>query len=456
MNKRRMLFNAFTMNCIVHQSPGLWTREDDHMVDYKDVDHWLRLAKLLERGRFDAFFLADVLGTYDVFTGSPAPSFENAIQAPVNDPMLLIPAMATVTEHIGFGFTSSILQVHPYTFARYISTLDHLTRGRVAWNIVTSYLESTAHGLGMHALPEHDVRYDMADEYCNICYRLWEDSWADDAVLNDRNAKRYADSSRIRKIEYDGEHFRMHGYHLSEPSPQRTPVLFQAGTSDRGTDFAADHGECIFVVGSRPEIDGNYMKIIREKAEKRGRRPEDILGFAYIKVVLGGTETEAKARYEEYMNQVSFEGALTLIGGWSGVDLDGLEPDQPVEFIKTNAVRTFLQNFTTADPGREWTVDEIVRYVAIGGPGPVLVGTPEQIADELELWVDAGMDGFNLSYSLMPGSFEAFIDEVVPILQQRGRMQREYRDGTIREKLFPHIGARVQAPHPAAACRRPW
>ena len=253
MNKRRMLFNAFTMNCIVHQSPGLWTREDDHMVDYKDVDHWLRLAKLLERGRFDAFFLADVLGTYDVFTGSPAPSFENAIQAPVNDPMLLIPAMATVTEHIGFGFTSSILQVHPYTFARYISTLDHLTRGRVAWNIVTSYLESTAHGLGMHALPEHDVRYDMADEYCNICYRLWEDSWADDAVLNDRNAKRYADSSRIRKIEYDGEHFRMHGYHLSEPSPQRTPVLFQAGTSDRGTDFAADHGECIFVVGSRPD-----------------------------------------------------------------------------------------------------------------------------------------------------------------------------------------------------------
>ena len=456
MKKRRMYFNAFTMNCVVHQSPGLWARDDDHMVDYKNVDHWLKLAQLLERGRFDAFFLADVLGTYDVFTGTPAPSFENAIQAPVNDPMLLIPAMATVTDNIGFGFTSSILQVHPYTFARYISTLDHLTKGRVAWNIVTSYLESTAHGLGMDGLPEHDVRYDMADEYCRICYRLWEDSWADDAVLNDRETNRYADASRIRKIEHEGRYYRMNGHHLCEPSPQRSPVLFQAGTSERGTDFAATHGECIFIVGSRPEISGNYMKIIREKAKKRGRNPEDVIGLSYIKVILGGTEAEAQARYQEYMNQVSFDGALTLIGGWSGVDLNGLEPDQPVEFIKTNAIRTFLQNFTTADPDREWTVDDIVRYVAIGGPGPVLVGTPEQIADELETWVDAGMDGFNMSFSVMPGSFEEFIDEVVPILQQRGRMQRDYGEGTLREKLFPHIGPRVTEPHPAATSRTPW
>ncbi|MEM7542783.1 MAG: LLM class flavin-dependent oxidoreductase [Pseudomonadota bacterium] len=456
MARRRMYFNAFTMNCIVHQSPGLWTRDDDHMTDYKNLDHWLNLAKLLERGKFDGMFLADVLGTYDVYSGTPDPSFANAIQAPVNDPMLLVPAMATVTDNIGFGFTSSILQVHPYTFARYMSTLDHLTDGRAAWNIVTSYLESTGHGLGLDGLPEHDVRYEMADEYCGICYRLWEDSWADDAVVNDAARGIYADPAKIRKIEHEGEHFRMRGHHLSEPSAQRTPVLFQAGTSERGTDFAAAHGECIFIVGPRPEIVGNHMKTIRAKAEKIGRKAEDIIGFAYIKMVLGGTEEEAQKRYKEYLDQVSFDGALTLIGGWSGVDLTGLEPDEPVEYIKTNAIRTFLQNFTTSDPDREWTVDDIVRYVAIGGPGPVLVGTPEQIADELEEWIDAGADGFNMSFSVMPRSFEDFIDEVRPILVKRGRMQSDYREGPLREKLFPDKGPRIQAPHPAAMSRTPW
>ena len=149
-------------------------------------------------------------------------------------------------------------------------------------------------------------------------------------------------------------------------------------------------------------------------------------------------------------------GALALIGGWSGMDLSQLDPDQPLEYIETNAIRTFFHSFTEADPKRNWTVRDVAQYVGIGGGGPVLVGAPEQIADDLEDWIDAGVDGFNLAYATLPGTFADFVDGVVPVLQRRGRMQSEYREGTIREKLFPQRGARLEAPHPAATCRRPW
>lgn len=452
--KRRMLFNAFQMNCVTHQSPGLWTHPEDRTVDYKDLDYWLDYARLVERGCFDAVFLADVMGTYDVYGGSRETAVRTAAQTPVNDPMLVIPAMATVTRHLGFGVTSAMLQAHPYTFARQMTTLDHLTRGRIGWNVVTGYLDSAARAYGLPALPAHDERYEIADEYAQLCYRLWEDSWADDAVLVDRQRGIYADPARVRDIHHHGKYYRVDGCHVSEPSPQRTPVLFQAGTSPRGTDFAARHAECVFVIGSKPHVAGDYARILREKVQAAGRAANSLAVFAYMKIVVGGTEAEAQRKYDGLLAQVDVEGALALMCGWSGMDLSGLAMDQPVEYIETNAIRTFLHSFTAGDPGRVWTVRDIARYCGIGGAGPVLVGTPEQIADQLEEWVSAGVDGFNLAHTVLPGGLVDFIDGVVPVLQQRGRMQREYQPGTLREKLF---GApRLQTPHPAAVCKRPW
>lgn len=451
---RRMLFNAFQMNCVTHQSPGLWTRDDDQTTRYKELDYWLDYARLVERGCFDAVFLADVVGTYDVYGGNREAALRSAAQTPVNDPMLVIPAMATVTRHLGFGVTSAMLQYHPYTFARQMSTLDHLTKGRIGWNVVTGYLDSAARAYGLEALPEHDQRYEIADEYASLCYRLWEDSWAEDAVRADRKSGVYTDPSRVRDIDHDGRHFRVHGCHVSEPSPQRTPVLFQAGTSSRGTDFAARHAECVFVIGSKPHVAGDYARGIREKAVAGGRRGEDIAVFAYMKIVVGGTEAEARRKYDDLFESVDIDGALALMCGWSGMDLSQVAMDQPIEYIETNAIRTFLHSFTAGDPSRVWTPRDIARYCGIGGAGPVLVGTPEQIADQLEDWIAAGVDGFNLAHTVLPGGLEDFIDGVVPVLQGRGRMQREYQPGTLREKLFGH--ARLQAPHPAATCRRPW
>ena len=156
--RKRIFFNAFRMNTVTHMSPGLWVRDDDHMVDYTSLAHWTAFARLMERGCFDAIFLADVVGSYDVYGGTRDATLRNATHLPINDPMLLIPAMAGVTEHLGFGYTSSIMQYHPFSFARLISTLDHLTHGRVAWNIVTSFTRSAARNYGLTALPEHDER----------------------------------------------------------------------------------------------------------------------------------------------------------------------------------------------------------------------------------------------------------------------------------------------------------
>ncbi|MDH3605254.1 MAG: LLM class flavin-dependent oxidoreductase [Candidatus Tectomicrobia bacterium] len=177
---RRLLLNAFSMNCVSHIQQGLWRRDDMRQLEYASLDPWVELATLLEKGCFDALFLADVIGTYDLFRGGAETSMVEAMQIPVNDPAMLIPAMAYATEHLGFAYTSSVLQMPPFTFARQASTLDHLPRGRVGWNIVTSYLRNASANLGFSGLPPHDERYNRADEYLEVVYKLWEGSWEED------------------------------------------------------------------------------------------------------------------------------------------------------------------------------------------------------------------------------------------------------------------------------------
>ena len=249
----RLRFNAFSMNCVSHIHHGQWTREDSRSMDYTDLDAWIELAQLLDRGKFDALFLADVVGTYAAYGGSRDAAVEEGLQTPVNDPSLLIPAMAAATENLGFAFTQSVLQEQPFNFARRLSTLDHLTKGRVGWNIVTSYLPDAARNLGYGGLPSHEDRYRRAEEYMQVVYKLLEGSWEDDAVIRDVENGIYADPAKIHDIDHRGEFYPdVPGPHLAEPSPQRTPVLFQAGTSEWGRDFAARNAEAIFIIAARP------------------------------------------------------------------------------------------------------------------------------------------------------------------------------------------------------------
>ena len=449
---KEIRLNAFEMNCVAHQSPGLWRHPRDRSRDYRRLGGWIELARTLERGLFDGLFLADVLGVYDVFGGGPEAALRHATQTPVNDPLLLIPAMATATEHLGFGVTVTLSYEPPFPFARRMSTLDHLTDGRVGWNIVTGYLDSAAKGLGQAGQRRHDERYAVAEDYMEVVYKLWEGSWADDAVVVDAERGVFTRPERVRKVRHDGPHYKLDALHLSEPSPQRTPVLYQAGTSPAGRAFAGRHAECVFMSGPSKKVIAPRVAAIRKLAAEAGRNQADILMFAMMTVILAPTDAEAQAKLADYRRYADPEGALTLMSGWTGVDFSRFDPDQIVEHVDSEAGRTAMENITRADPDRRWTVREVAQHVSIGGIGPVIVGSPAAVADQLETWVDeTGIDGFNLAFAVRPESFTDVVDLLVPELQRRGRYKNEYAKGTLRQKLFGY--ARLGDRHPAARHR---
>ncbi len=450
---REIRLNAFEMNCVGHQSPGLWAHPRDRSGQYKDLEYWTDLAKLLERGRFDGIFIADVIGIYDVFNGNGDAAIRQSTQVPVNDPLALITPMALVTEHLGFGLTASLSFEHPYPFARRLSTLDHLTKGRIGWNIVTSYLDSGARNLGQKALSDHDARYDYADEYLEVLYKLFEGSWEEGAVQRDRERRIFSDPSKIHGIKHAGKHFQVPGIHLCEPSPQRTPVLYQAGASSRGKQFAAEHAECVFVASPSKILLKKTVADIRRRAAEAGRDPRKVLVFNLLTVIVGETDAQAQAKWQDYTSYTSYEGALALISGWTGIDFSEYQPDQVLKHIHTNAIQSAVETFSTADPNKQWTVKELADWVGIGGFGPLLVGSAQTVADELQAWVEeTDVDGFNLAYALAHETFADVVELLVPELQKRGVYKKEYTPGTLREKLFGE-GPRLPQNHPAADYR---
>ena len=453
MMSKAIRFNAFQMHTVSHQSPGLWTHPRDTGHRYTDPDHWTDLARLLEVGLFDAVFLADVLGAYDVYQGSADAALRHAVQAPLNDPLALVPLMAQVTTHLGFGVTCALTYEHPYTFARRISTLDHLTRGRIGWNIVTGYLDSAARNLGLDRQLGHDERYDLADEYMDVVYKLWEKSWDDDAVVSDKARGVYAEPSRIHAINHEGRFYKVPGFHLCEPSPQRTPLLYQAGTSPRGTAFAARHAECTFVSGPSKTVVRKYADDLRAAVRAAGRDGHNLKIYAQALIVTAPTEAEAWARYEDYRNHVDIEAALALLSGWTGIDFGQFPLDATVEYIESDAGRSALASFTQADPDRAWTVREAALFIGLGGRGPVLVGDPRQVADQLEAWQDdTGIDGFNLAFAVAHDSMRDVVELIVPELQRRGRYRTAYDGGTLRGQVLGG-GARLAPGHVAHAVR---
>ncbi len=453
MDRKQIRLNAFDMNCVGHIQHGLWSHPRDGSTAYNTIGYWQDLARTAERGLFDGIFLADIVGVYDVYKDSAAPSIIDAVQIPVNDPLLLVPAMAAVTRHVGFGVTCNLTYEQPYLLARRMSTLDHLTNGRIGWNIVTGYLDSAARGMGRAAQPDHDDRYDVADEYLELVYKLWEDSWEDDAVLRDKTNRVFARPEKIHRIRHHGRHYRLDAIHLSEPSPQRTPVLYQAGASTRGRRFAATHAECIFVNAPNKPLVASIVADIRARAAAQGRDPSDILMFAGRTVVVGRTRAEADAKFREYQAHASAEGGLAHFSSSIGVDLSRYELDEPIRHDKNNANNSALEAITSRSK-EPWTVRRIIAEMGLGGRQKAFVGSAEEVADDLIGWVEeTGIDGFNLSRTVTPECLDDFVDLVVPILQERGVYKRAYAEGTLREKLFGAGRARLCASHPAARQR---
>jgi len=442
-----MLLNAFDMNTPGHQSNGLWRHPRDQRHRYKTMGYWTDLARTLERGLFDGIFLADVTGLYDVYGGSPATALRSATQVPTNDPFTLVPAMAAVTKHLGFGVTGAIPYLHPYAFARMMTSLDHLTDGRIGWNVVTGYLNSAAKGIGKPQQTAHDTRYDIAHEFMDVVYKLWEGSWEDGAVVLDREHGVYTDPSRVHAIHHDGTYYGLDAIHLCEPSPQRSPVIYQAGTSPKGQAFAAAHAECVFVANHNRQVVAEYVRSLRAQAVEFGRAADDLRIFALLAVVPGATDAEAAAKLNDYQRYGLREGALALISGWTGVDMSKYDPRATIDEMDSDGIRSIASSLCAR------TVGEWADYLVVGGAAPTVVGSPGKVADEMQAWMEeTGVDGFNLAYTVMPECMEEFVDLVVPELQRRGLYRTRHEDGTLRHKLFGR-GDRLRAPHPAARWR---
>jgi FMN-dependent oxidoreductase (nitrilotriacetate monooxygenase family) len=442
---REIRLNAFDMACLGHIQQGMWTHPRDRATDYLRLDHWTGLARLLERGLFDGLFLADVLGVYDVHGGSQDAAVRHGVQIPLLDPMLLVPAMAAATTHLGFGVTVNLAWEPPALLARRFSTLDHLTGGRIGWNIVTGYLDSAARAMGLDRQMAHDDRYDMADEFMAVVYRLWEESWAADAVKRDRASGIYADPARVSRIRHEGRQYRLDAPHLVEPSPQRTPVLYQAGASDRGRAFAATHAECVFLNG------GPRAHVAALVADLRARAaPRPIQVFLGATLVIGRTAAEARDKLEDYRRCASVEAALVHASASLGVDLAALGLDD--ELPEGNAIQSNVAALRAGAPRA--TKRALIERMILGSRQPPILGSAAEVADALVAWMEeADVDGFNLSRTVVPDCIEDVVALLVPELQARGRYKRGYAPGTYREKLFG-AGPRLAAPHPAAAVAR--
>ncbi|KAH6999306.1 alkane monooxygenase [Ilyonectria destructans] len=446
--KRPLVFNYFAMNTPSHLTHGTWRIPGSRNSDYNKLDFWVDMAKLAEETKVDGIFFADVFGLHEAQGGDWGKIPRLAVQFPISDPSVLISAMAAATKEIGLMYTNSVLQSHPFSFARTISTLDHLTEGRVGWNIVTGGSRNGARSMGRSDIMDHDTRYALAAEYADVTYKLWEGSWDPGAVVMDRENYVYSDPEKVHKINHRGEHYSVEGPHLVEPSPQRVPVIFQAGASGPGVAFAGQQAEGAFIISGSPESAAKKIAAIKKEALAAGRREEDIHFLEGTTLVVGETDEDALRKEAEFESYFSDEAHSLMFAGGTGLDLSKYDPEMPLEEligIAPGMKGAFEMTMATIK-GRKAVVRDQIN---ISAKNYRLVGSPQTIADKMEQYRDVGVTGFNIMSMVMPGTFQDFSKLLAPELKKRGLMQTEYRPGTLREKLFPGTDRYINERHPA-------
>lgn len=457
--QKELIINAFLMGSAGNQTIGNWRHPKDKSAElYQNPEYWTDLAKLLEKGKFNTVFLADVLGPYDVYKGGRnfGPVARTGAQWPISDPSYFIPLMAAVTSKLAFGITISTISEQPYHLARRLGTLDLISNGRVGWNIVTSYLDSASRNLlNGEDLPGNKERYERAEEYVDVVLKLFLSSWQDGAVKLDKKAGVFTDPNGLRHINHVGEYYNVPGPGITPPSQQKLPVIIQAGTSSRGKELAARNAEVIFLASLTPQDLGKSVKDIKTLAkEKFGRDVSKIKFLALVTVIIGDTHEEAEKKYLDYLQYSDEEGAKAMFSGWTGVDIDKFDDEEVLTNVDHVAVASAVKKWQNAYPRVEkWTKKAIVQEIKVGGSGPLIIGTAEEVADTIQEWVDiSDIDGFNFAYTVLPQTYEEIIDKLLPELRKRGLARHDYPQGeeknlTFREQLF---GQRtIDSTHPA-------
>ncbi len=449
------ILSAFSMSTVSHGNFGMWRHPEDRTAHYTSLNYWVDLARLLDEGGFDLLFIADAVGQLDVFGGSAEAALAHGVQTPVTDPLLAVSAMAAATRRLGFGITVSTTYESPYLLARKFSTLDHLTGGRIGWNIVTSLLDSAARNIiGRQRQIPHDERYAIAQEFLDVTYKLWEGSWEDGAVVRDRERGLFTDPAKVHPIGHEGRYFSVPGAHLVEPSPQRTPVLFQAGSSTAGREFAGANAEVVFVSDPRPTVVRSRVHDVRRRAVEHGRSPDSVKFLSSVEIVVDSTQRAAQAKADELSRYTDLEGGLVLLSALSGVDWSTYGVDRPIEQFDTDASQSILATVDDSDGlRRRITLRDYVGKLG-GFGGPLFVGDAASVADGLsDFAAQTGVDGFNIAYHVTPGSFADVAEHLIPELRRRG-LTAEGGSETLRQRLFPTGAARLPDAHPGAAHRK--
>ncbi|CAN5659388.1 LLM class flavin-dependent oxidoreductase [soil metagenome] len=425
--------------------PSAWRPATSDPRAFIDVQHYIRVAQIAEAGKLDAVFLADNAAIVEQIHFRPITALE---------PTVLLASVAAATRHIGLIGTASTSYNEPYNIARRFATLDHVSGGRAGWNVVTTADLPSARNFGRDAVPDHAQRYARADEFTRIVKALWN-SWEDDALIGDQAAGRFIDPAKVRPIAHQGDFFSVHGPLNLPRTPQGHPVLVQAGASGDGRALAARHAEAVFSASHTLEDSLAYARDLKQRAEALGRGPEALRVLPGLTTLIGATEADARRRRDELVDLIPWDYSLTRIAGTLGLSPDRLKLDErlPDDIPLPNGGNgnhTFFNATIALARSRDLTVRALIRELAGGGGHRVIVGTPEQVADDIELWFRAGAaDGFNLMPDVLSDGLSAFVDGVVPILQRRGIFRTEYEGSTLRD----HLGL-ARPEHPAQMAAR--
>ncbi|CAN7142484.1 LLM class flavin-dependent oxidoreductase [Phenylobacterium sp. LjRoot225] len=445
MSRRDQLKLGFILHGV---GPGWsdWRHPDAQIDASTSWSFYKHQAQVAEAGKFDFLFVADSL----FITAGSSPHYLNRFE-----PLTILSAIAGATSRIGLVATVTATYTEPFNLARQLSSLDHISGGRAGWNVVTSWLDGTAANFSKAKHLEHDVRYRLAGEHLDVVQGLW-DSWEDDALVADKETGRFVDPDKLHALNHKGEFFQVKGPLNIKRSPQGQPVIFQAGASEDGKTFASGRADAIFISFDEPEAGVAYRSELRARAAGQGRNPDEVLILPGIRPIVGETEADAEAKYQELAGLTSIENALSALGrpfndhDFRVYDLDAPFP-QEVAVHGTNSNQSAAERILKLARDENLTLRETALRLAT--PRSHFVGTPSQVADALQRWFEAGAaDGYILFESL-PGQLELFVQTVVPILQDRGVYRRDYEGATLREHLglsFPENRYAARR-HPLAA-----
>ncbi len=436
MTPRQMHLVGYLIAGPTWHNNGAWRHPESDADLALDPRRYEHIAQILEAGKFDALFFVDVLTLFDTYQGSFAGQVAGPGQMWYLDPMLLLAAMARKTQHIGLAGTLSTAFYHPFHIARSFATLDHMSGGRAAWNVVTSANSREAQNFGLDRLMDREVRYDHADEVMEACDALWN-SWDADAIVYDRERGVYADPTKVHYANYEGRYVRTRGPLPTPRSPQGRPVIMQAGSSERGRQFAARWAEVIFTLQhSKPDMQAFYLDI-KTRMERHGRAPEECIITPAIDIVLGETDSIAQERADYLNSLVSAEVGVCDISNAIGVDLSPYPLDQKLDDMATiDGSRGVLDVVLQGSRAAGLTLREAGYRYGVSQLTPALIGSPKTVADRLQdLFESRCCDGFVICPSISPGTYVQFVKTVVPELQRRGIYRTEYTGKTLRENI---------------------